>query len=82
VPILAHRTVTGLSPHRRDARSYREDMLNEHEAHRQHVLTLIENAQRAGRSEPEIVAIVERFFNTEKVKPHKPSLLARLRKAA
>jgi hypothetical protein len=44
-------------------------MLNEHEAHRQHVLTLIENAQRAGRSEPEIVAIVERFFNTSQVGP-------------
>jgi hypothetical protein len=40
-------------------------MLNDHEAHRQHMLTLIETAQRAGRSEPEIVAIVERYFNTD-----------------
>jgi hypothetical protein len=40
-------------------------MLNAHDAHRQHMLTLIETAQRAGRSEPEIVAIVERYFNTD-----------------
>jgi hypothetical protein len=57
-------------------------MLNEHEAHRQHVLAIIENAQRAGRSETEIVEIVERFFNTEGFEQRKPGLLARLRKAA
>jgi hypothetical protein len=56
-------------------------MLNEHEAHRQHVLTMIEQAQKAGRSEPEIVAIVERLFNTEP-KQAERGLLARLRRAA
>jgi hypothetical protein len=57
-------------------------MLNEHEVHRQHVLTMIESAQRAGRSEPEIVAIVERFFNTDQDEQPKKGLLSRLRKAA
>ena len=57
-------------------------MLNEHEVHRQHVLTMIESAQRAGRSEPEIVAIVERFFNTDQDEQPKMGLLSRLRKAA
>ena len=45
-------------------------MLNDHEAHRQHVLTMIESAQRAGRSEREIVAIVERFCEVER--PRRP----------
>lgn len=40
-------------------------MLNEHEAHRQHVLAMVETAQRAGRSEDEIVAIMERYGYTE-----------------
>ncbi len=39
--------------------------MNEHEHHRQYVLTMIETAQRAGRAEEEIVAIVERYFNTD-----------------
>lgn len=43
-------------------------MLNEHEVHRQHVLTMIETAQRAGRNEREIVAIVEQFCNVEPLK--------------
>jgi len=37
-------------------------MLGEYEADRHHLLTLIEAAQRAGRSEREIVAIVDRYF--------------------
>jgi hypothetical protein len=63
-------------------------MLNEHEAHRQHMLMLIETAQRAGRSEPEIVAIVERYFNTEidtaqdERGRNERGLLGRLRRAA
>jgi hypothetical protein len=36
-------------------------MLNEQEIHHHHVLTMIETAQRAGRSEQEIVSIVERY---------------------
>jgi hypothetical protein len=63
-------------------------MLNDHEAHRQHMLTLIETAQRAGRSEPEIVAIVERYFNTDidtaqvERRKNDRGLLGRLRRAA
>jgi hypothetical protein len=37
-------------------------MLGEYEADRHHLLTLVETAQRAGRSEREIVAIVDRYF--------------------
>jgi hypothetical protein len=37
-------------------------MLGEYEADRQHLLTLVEAAQRGGRSEREIVAIVDRYF--------------------
>lgn len=36
-------------------------MLDEEEAHRRHVLVMIETAQRAGRPEREIAAIVEQF---------------------
>jgi hypothetical protein len=59
-------------------------MLNDHEAHRQHVLTMIEQAQKSGRTEPEIVAIVERLFNTDAGDSQKRerSLLSRLRRAA
>jgi hypothetical protein len=41
-------------------------MLTDQEAHRQHVLTMIETAQRAGRSEREIAAIVDRFCDVER----------------
>jgi hypothetical protein len=40
-------------------------MLTDQEAHKQHVLTMIETAQRAGRSEREIVAIIDRFCDVE-----------------
>ena len=39
--------------------------MNENEHHRRYVLTMIETAQRAGRTEEEIVAMVERYFNTD-----------------
>jgi hypothetical protein len=64
------------------------EILNEHEAHRQHVLTMIETAQRAGRSEPEIVAIIERYFNTDietaqdETGKNERGLFNRLRRAA
>jgi hypothetical protein len=35
------------------------------EFHRQHVLTMIEAAQKAGRKENEIVAIVDRYFEDD-----------------
>jgi hypothetical protein len=35
------------------------------EFHRQHVLTMIEAAQKAGRTEGEIVAIVDRYFGDD-----------------
>jgi hypothetical protein len=35
------------------------------EFHRQHVLTMIEAAQKAGRNESEIVAIVDRYFGDD-----------------
>jgi hypothetical protein len=57
-------------------------MLTDQEAHKQHVLTMIETAQRAGRSEREIVAIVDRFCEVERPKkPHDESnhLFTRLR---
>jgi hypothetical protein len=37
-------------------------MLAEYEADRHHLLALVETAQRLGRSEREIVAIVDRYF--------------------
>jgi hypothetical protein len=40
------------------------------EAQRQHVLTLIESAQRAGRSEKEIVEIVDRYFGRGRARAH------------
>lgn len=40
-------------------------MLGEYEAERQHLLAMVEAAQRAGRSEREIVDIVERYFGQE-----------------
>ena len=40
-------------------------MLTEHEANRQRVLAMIESAQRAGRTEPEIIRLAERYFNAE-----------------
>ena len=39
--------------------------MNENEHHRGYVLTMIETAQRAGRAEEEIVAMVERYVNTD-----------------
>jgi hypothetical protein len=35
------------------------------EFHRQHVLTMIEAAQKAGRNESEIVAIVDRYLGDD-----------------
>ncbi len=40
------------------------------EAQRQHVLTIIESAQRAGRSENEIVEIVDRYFGPGQARVH------------
>ena len=40
------------------------------EARRQHVLTIIESAQRAGRSEDEIVEIVDRYFGRGQARAH------------
>jgi hypothetical protein len=40
------------------------------EAQRQHVLTLIESAQRAGRTENEIVEIVDRYFGHGRARVH------------
>ena len=37
-------------------------MLGEYEAEQHHLLTMVETAQRQGRSENEIVAIIERYF--------------------
>jgi hypothetical protein len=37
-------------------------MLGQYEAEQHHLLALVEAAQRAGRSEREIVSIVERYF--------------------
>lgn len=37
-------------------------MSGEYEAQRQHVLMMVESAQRAGRSENEISEIVDRYF--------------------
>jgi hypothetical protein len=36
--------------------------VGQYEAEQQHLLTMIEAAQRAGRSEREIVEIVDRYF--------------------
>ena len=44
---------------------YLGNMMNEREFERQQVLTLIEAAQRAGRSEDEIVEIVEQYLADE-----------------
>ena len=48
-----------------DPGRYLGRMMNEREFERQQVLTLIEAAQRAGRSEDEIVEIVEQYFAEE-----------------
>lgn len=40
------------------------------EAQRQHVLTIIESAQRAGRSENEIIDIVDRYFGPGQARVH------------
>jgi hypothetical protein len=37
-------------------------MFAQYEAEQQHLLAMVEAAQRAGRSEREIVAIVDRYF--------------------
>ena len=37
-------------------------MFGEYEAEQQHLLVMIETAQRAGRPEREIIAIVDRYF--------------------
>jgi hypothetical protein len=37
-------------------------MFGEYEAEQHHLLAMVEAAQRAGRSEREIVAIVDRYF--------------------
>ena len=37
-------------------------MFGEYEAEQQHLLAMVEAAQRAGRSEREIVGIVDRYF--------------------
>jgi hypothetical protein len=37
-------------------------MVTEYEADRHRLLTLVETAQRLGRSEREIVAIIDRYF--------------------
>lgn len=50
------------------------------EFHRQHVLTMIEAAQKAGRNESEIVAIVDRFLGEDVAqKRRERGLLPRLR---
>jgi len=48
-----------------DPGRYLGRMMNDREFERQQVLTLIEAAQRAGRSEDEIVEIVEQYFADE-----------------
>jgi hypothetical protein len=50
------------------------------EAQRQHVLTLIESAQRAGRSENEIVAIVDRYFGPGQARVHGLAERGRIRR--
>ena len=37
-------------------------MLGQYEAEKHHLLTMIEAAQRAGRSEREITVIIDRYF--------------------
>lgn len=43
-------------------------MLGDYEAEQHHLLTIVETAQRAGRSEREIVAIVERYFGESRAR--------------
>ncbi|MBA3841618.1 MAG: hypothetical protein H0X39_03200 [Actinobacteria bacterium] len=37
----------------------------EYEAEQQHLLTMVERAQKAGRSERDIIAIVDQYFGTD-----------------
>lgn len=59
-------------------------MLDPSELQRRHLLTMIETAQRVGRSENEIVALVERELGTGRVKVRGKGRLVRqlLRRAA
>ena len=50
------------------------------EAQRQHVLTIIESAQRAGRSENEIIDIVDRYFGRGQARVHGLSERGRIRR--
>jgi hypothetical protein len=58
-------------------------MMRETDYQRHNVLTMIESAQRAGRSENEIVAIVDRYFGMGQARVHglagERRLLRRLR---
>jgi hypothetical protein len=62
-----HRTLTAspllpLVPSNETPYERSVSMLAEYEADRHHLLAMIEAAQRAGRSEREVVAIVDRYF--------------------
>jgi hypothetical protein len=69
--------VMARSPHRFGARPYREGM---EQRELQNVLVLIETAQRAGRSERELVALVERYFGEDANALLTPSRGRRLRR--
>jgi hypothetical protein len=53
--------------------------MNDHvELERQHLLTVIETAHREGKTESEIVALVDPSFARETAKPERGRLLDRL----